>query len=149
MLVFETVPKGGIDCPGGQTVCFPVQLASGRCTLTKIICAQTAGTPANFTLELFNRETPCVEGSASATDTDDETLSDELFRVAPPLSGVSGLLRHFSEDASGGHGYTFVSQDEQDATGRFKQNLWCRLTVQGSSAKTFSIVIGGKVALGD
>ena len=144
---YEIKPISGILIRTGERTTIQVPFPS-RTYITKLFVKQYAGTPREFTVELFNHRDALegTEQSSSYSDGDQfGPIPLEMYRVAPLLtSAVPGTLEHFFD--MGGAGYCFYSQDPADngRQGVNKRTLYVRITVTGSPGQDclFSMVIG-------
>ena len=140
---YEMPPAVGLQATGGEPVCFALDFAS-RAMISKIICLQTGGTAASFTLALFNSAQAC-EGTAQSESIEQGAglVPADLHRVTPDLSSdTPGSLMYFSDKSPGGHAFTFVGMDA-DRLGKSRK-VYVRLTPQGSGPMEFAIAIGGE-----
>lgn len=145
---YECTPQGGFVVNAGATETFTIDFPS-RSVISKIIVIQTDGTPANFSVVLFNNAIAAggTDQSESVGDYQGD-LPPDLYRVTPTLSATAGKLLYFSETSNGGHGFVFFNQDKDTMANRLgnPHKLYLQITVPGSSGDaTFAVTIAGEI----
>lgn len=141
---FNLKPQGGLVVSGVQATCFALDIPS-RCFISRLIVQQVSGPipSSDFIVDLYNSENACRGESESDSVGDTGQLPPELYRVAPPLVGVGGLLRYFSEESTGGAGFVFVGGDK-DRLGKSRK-LWMKITpALGGADRTYGVSVGGE-----
>jgi hypothetical protein len=142
---YEMKPLSGLTAISGQPNCFEIDFPS-RALINKIVVAQLDGAMDGFTVAIYNAMRPCL-GVAESDSDGDETgnLPDDLYRVTPDLSTSSDRLVYFSEESTGGTGFTFFNQDKGTSAARLgnARKLYLQITPAGTGPKTFAVALGG------
>ena len=120
-----------------------------RSVISKILVHRLAGA-GEFTVELFNYPIENLPMSNNVK-TEDKVgrLPEDMFRVTPPITSVGGVdIRYFSDEATGGYGYVFFSQQLLPGPRKQRANkLYVRITPAGGGAHRFAICLGGMLEL--
>ncbi len=148
---FEIAPIANEPFTGGVARVLRIKMPS-RAFISKIVVKQTDGALVAFTVDLFNNR--AVFDAIPVSDSENTInpavgrIPEDCFRVCPTLNGVGGSLVHFSEDATGGHGYSFVCTDVDPRNFKSQGFIYARITPAGSGAQRFAIAIGGDAQVG-
>lgn len=146
---FELGPMVNEPFTGGVARVLKIGCPS-RALINKIIIKQMDGVLATFTVELFNNGQvftgiPTSDSAGPYVG----KVPEDCYRVTPVInSDAAGTLVHFSENATGGHGYAFVCTDVDLRNFKSQGSLYLRITPAGSGAMLFAIAIGGESQVG-
>lgn len=117
-----------------------------RCVVSKIVVVQTSGTAENFSVGIYNH--PQVMDGDVSSDTDGPDIGpipDDCYRVTPELTATNGKLLYFSDQATGGYGYTVFSQkQETNRQGQGSRKIYLKITPASSGDKRIAICVGGQ-----
>lgn len=144
--LFELPPLVDVKVTGPAPIVIPISCPS-RVWINKIIVEQTDGPgPTAFTVELFNNKAVMPNQVSESMGPDEVGIVPEgCYAICPPIASDSpGVLRHFSENATGGRGYGFVCTDPDARNIKSQGTLYLRLTPTGSGVYQFAIAIGGE-----
>jgi hypothetical protein len=148
MVPYEIRPMAGVQIQGGGPTTVVVEWPS-RSVISKVVVIQTDGVLTDFTVELFNRNVVRGVSDSDSTPPDVGAIPEECYAVGPVFNGVNGVLKYFSDAATGGYGLAFYNQDPT-APGRQgvrPRKLYVRISPAGGGLKTFAICIGGMDAV--
>jgi hypothetical protein len=138
---YECPEQVNLVVPGGQSVTFAIPYPT-RVRLTRLSVIQTAGTPGNFTVDLYNQAVP---NSPSAGGV------DEMWRVAPTQSESSaGVMAVRFADVDVYFQNTdpdvFLQVRSQNTPSLIStqahRKIYARITNQGGGSCTYSLVLG-------
>lgn len=138
---YETKPQ--IVAVSGPTV-FEIPWPN-RSVVSKLIVVQLEGTGEAFTAALYNH--PQVQTGLAASDSlgaEVGKIPDDCFRITPDLAATSGRLLYFSDQATGGYGYVFFSQEAlAGRQGQGSPNIYLKITPVAGGSRRFAFVVGG------
>ncbi len=152
---WEKKPQSGIVVPGGTKTTVVLDVPS-RSNIHKFVVIQYEGNEDPFSATLYNHK-DALEGteqseSSSYSDSDVQArIPLGCYLIGLPLVSSGGAIKYFSDDANGGSGMPFVSQDppRQDRQGQKGTKLYIVLDVTGTGEKKFAISVGGEAIIGD
>ncbi len=151
---WENKPESGIVVQGGTRKTVTLDVPS-RSNIHKLVIVQYEGNEDPFSASLYNHR-DALEGtqqSESSSYSDSEVQARiplDCYLIGLPLVSSNGAIKYFSDDANGGSGMPFVSQDppRKDRQGQKGTTLYIILDVTGSGEKKFAISVGGESILG-
>jgi hypothetical protein len=117
-----------------------------RSVISKILVTQLEGVGENFTVALFNHSQ--VDTGEQVSDSVGDTvgkLPNDMFRVSPDLVASAGKLLYFSDQATGGYGFVFFSQEDKAGGRQGDRNpkLYLRITPLTPTPRRFAVCVGG------
>lgn len=132
-----------IEAVGGQSCCFRVAVPA-RGDFHKVVCEQTGGVLAGFTLDIFNNETPVadclnppVAGSSSSSSSSSTPFTGEaIYKIMSTITVAGGGTA--AELFTTGRAYR--NTDLLGST-NIQEGLYVRIVPGGSGAKTFQFSI--------
>lgn len=149
---WETKPVAGVAVAGGTAHTIEAKIPP-RSYINKLVVIQTSGSEDGFVVELFNHRNAVDNSpaSVSASDVDGNKIPLDCYAIGLPMPAVGPAVRYFSDDANGGVGKPFTSQDPDPVNRQGIRSgiVYIRITANGGGAKTFAYCIGGDAALGN
>ena len=116
-------------------------------TITKLVIAQTGGTPVAFTATIFNSKTVLAGSQSSGGDDPAGAYSPDprLFRLCEPLpSDAPGYLERYYHE---GNGLNFSNMD--GGSSNKERKLYLEIVAPGGTADaTWDVAIGGWTDVG-
>lgn len=152
---WEKPPQSGIVVAGGTKTTVVLDVPS-RSNIHKFVVIQYEGNEDPFSVALYNHMNALegTEASESASYSDplvQARVPLDCYLIGLPLVSSGGKILYFSDDANGGSGMPFVSQDKPraDRQGQKGTKLYVVLDVTGTGEKKFAISVGGEAIIGD
>lgn len=137
------VTAAGVVVPANSSVVVTLS-APGRAIISKLIIAQTAGVQVSFSALLF--ETLAAANGTNQTDAAGATIPPDNFEATKTFSSSSGKIKYFSDESTGGKGYTFVNRTVSPFGAELgvKREAYLKLTNAGGNSATFCVSMAGE-----